>query len=59
MFDDLAHPVLSRTTADQMAVSQHNGMDRVWGTSKYHSELSVSIFKIEGIQGHEVKEMSN
>ena len=30
-------------------------MDRVWDNSKYHSKLSVSIFKVKVIQGHEAK----
>ena len=34
-------------------------MDRVWDTSKYDPKLSVSIFKVKVIQGHEVKERSN
>ena len=34
-------------------------MDRVWGTSKYDPNLSMSTFKVKVIQGHEVKERSN
>ena len=43
----------------EMEISQYNDMDRVWDTSKYHPKLSVSIFKVKVIQGHEVKERSN
>ena len=59
MFDDLAYLALSRTTAVQMEISQYNGIDRVWDTSKHHHKLSVGIFKVKVIQGHEVKETSN
>ena len=43
----------------EMEISQYNDMDRVWDTSKYHPNLSVSIFKVKVIQSHEVKERSN
>ena len=43
----------------EMEIRQHNDMDRVWDTSKYHPKLSVSILKVKVIQGHEVKERSN
>ena len=42
----------------QMEISQYNYMDRVWDISRY-PKLSVSIFKVKVIQGHEVKERSN
>ena len=42
-----------------MEISQCNDMDCVLDTSKYHPKLSVSIFKVRVIQGHEVKERSN
>ena len=42
-----------------MEISQYNGMDRIWDTSRYHPKLSVSIFKVKVIQGHKVKERSN
>ena len=42
-----------------MKISQNNDMNRVWDTSKYHRKLSVNIFKVKVIQGHEDKEMSN
>ena len=42
-----------------MEISQYYDMDRVWDTSKYHPKLSLSIFKVEVIQGHEGKEGSN
>ena len=42
-----------------MEISQNNDMDRLWDTSKYHPKLSVNIFKVKVIQGHEVKESSN
>ena len=34
-------------------------MDRVWDISKYDHKLSVSIFKVKVIQGHDVKKRSN
>ena len=34
-------------------------MDRIWDTSKYDSKLSVSIFKVKVIQGHEFNYSSN
>ena len=40
----------------QKEMSEYNDMDRVWDTSRYHSKLSMSIFKVHVIQGHEVKE---
>ena len=40
-------------------ISQCNYMDRVWDTSKYDPKLSVNIFKVKVIQGHEVEERSN
>ena len=43
----------------EMKISQYKDMDRVWDTSKDHPKLSVSIFKVQIIQGHEVKERSN
>ena len=43
----------------EMEISQYNDMNRIWDTSKYHPKLSVSIFKVKVIQGHEVKERSN
>ena len=43
----------------EMEISQYNDMDRAWDTSKYRPELSVSIFKVKVIQGHEVEERSN
>ena len=43
----------------QMEISQYNDMDRVWDDSNYHPKLSVSIFKVKVIQGHEVKGGSN
>ena len=43
----------------KMEISQYNYMDRVWDTSWYDSKISVSIFKIKVIQGHEFKERSN
>ena len=42
-----------------MRISQNNDIDRVWDTSKYHRKLSVNIFKVKVIHGHEVKERSN
>ena len=42
----------------QLEISQCNNMDRIWDTSKHHPKLSVPIFKVNVIQGHEVKEMS-
>ena len=39
----------------EMEISRYNEMDRVWDISKYHPKLSVSIFKVKVIQGHEVK----
>ena len=33
-------------------------MDLVWDTFKYDPKLSVIIFKVKVIQGHEVKERS-
>ena len=59
MFDDFESLALSRTRAYGMEISQYNGMDRVWNTSKYHPKLSMSIFNVKVIQGHEVKERSN
>ena len=43
----------------EMEMSKYNDMDRVWGTSKYHHKLWVSIFKVKVIQGHGVKERSS
>ena len=40
----------------EMEINQYNDIYRVWHTSKYHHKLSVSIFKVKVIQGHEVKE---
>ena len=34
-------------------------MNRAWGTSETHSRFSVSIFKVNVIQGHEIKERPN
>ena len=59
MFDDFESLALSRTEPYGMEVSQCNDMDCVWDTSKYHPKLSVSIFKVKVIQGHEFKERSN
>ena len=59
IFDDLAYLVLPLSTAYKKEISQCNYMDRVWDTSKYDFNLSVSIFKVKVIQGHEVKERSN
>ena len=42
-----------------MKIIQYNNMDGVWDTSKYDHKLSVSIFKVKVIEGHEVKERSN
>ena len=42
-----------------MEISQCNDKDSVWDISKYHPKLSVSIFKVKVIQGHEFMEMSN
>ena len=42
-----------------MEISQNNGMDLVWDTSKYHPKLSVNILKDKVIQCHEFKERSN
>ena len=55
MFGNLEHLVLSRTEPNEMEVSQYeyNDMDRAWDTSKYHPKLSVSIFKVRVIKGHE------
>ena len=39
-----------------MEISQYNDKDSVCDTSKYDPKLSVSIFKVKAIQGHEVKE---
>ena len=43
----------------EMEISQYNDKDSVWDASKYDPKLSVSIFKVKVIQGHEVKERSN
>ena len=40
-------------------ISQCNYIDRVCDTSKYDPQLSVSVFKVKVIQGHEIKESSN
>ena len=42
-----------------MEISQYNYMDRVKDTSKYDLKLSVRIFKVKVMQGHEVKERLN
>ena len=42
-----------------MEIRQYNNMDGVWDTSKYDPNLSVCIFKVMVIQGHEVKKRSN
>ena len=34
-------------------------MDRVWDTFKNDPKLSMSIFNVKVMQGHEVKETSN
>ena len=59
MFDDLAYPFCRALQPYQMEISQYNDMDRVWDTSKHDPKLSVIIFKIKVIKGHEVKERSN
>ena len=38
----------------QMGINQHNNMDRVWDTSKYHLKSSVRVLKVTVIQGHKV-----
>ena len=43
----------------EMEISQYIDIDRGWDTSKYHPKLSVSIFKVKVVQGHEVKGRSN
>ena len=43
----------------QMEISQCSNIDSVWDTSKYDPNLSVSIFKVNAIQGHKIKERSN
>ena len=53
--DDLAFPDWSRTTVVSN-VNKWNSMDPVWDTSKYHPKLSVSILRVNVIQGRKIKE---
>ena len=55
MFDDLAYLVLSRTTTVSNGKKSYNNMDSVCNTSKYHPKFLVSTFKVNVIQGHEIK----
>ena len=59
MFDDLACQFCRALQPYQTGISQYKNMDRVRDTSKYHPELSVTIFKVKVVQDHKVKERSN
>ena len=55
---EVTHDVTGRVKV-KMEKSHYNNRDRVWDTSKYDPMLSVSIFKVNVIQDHGVKERSN
>ena len=59
MLDDLAYLVLSRTTAVSNGNKSIQKRGSCLGHFKYHPELSVTIFKVKVIHGHEVKERIN
>ena len=59
MFDNFSHLDCGVLGPYEMETSQYNDKDSVWDTSKYHPKLSLSIFKVNVIQGHEVNERSN
>ena len=59
MIDDLEYRFCRALEPYQKKIIQYDDMDRVCGTFKYHLELSVSIFKVKVIEGHEVKGRSN
>ena len=40
-----------------MKVSEMVNKDHIWDVSKHHTKLSVSTFKVKGIEGHEIKKV--